>query len=266
MTTPHIRTNARGGAMDQVIRDVSTISRIGHGEAMQITSVENRKFAEQLRSLDPQGWTTPTDCTLWDVRAMAAHVVGAAAAQVSPREFIRQVRAGRPVVAEIGGTHWWDGMNEVQVRERAGLSTDELIEEWEAISERALASRRKLPRPIARLPLLKLPDPVGRKPLSYLFDIGFTRDVWAHRIDIAHASGRALDLDGDHDARIVADIVAEWSGYHGEPFRLELTGPAGGEFRSGTGGEQIQIDAIEFVRILAERVDGDGVLRHKLPL
>src|SRR5680860_500066 len=84
MTTPHIRTNARGGAMDQVIRDVSTISRIGHGEAMQITSVENRKFAEQLRSLDPQGWTTPTDCTLWDVRRHRAHVPERAISRSGP--------------------------------------------------------------------------------------------------------------------------------------------------------------------------------------
>ena len=63
---------------------------------------------------------------------MAAHVVGSAAGQVSPREFVRQKRKGKPVTAEIGGQFWWDGMNEVQVRERADLTTDELIAEWEA--------------------------------------------------------------------------------------------------------------------------------------
>ena len=52
---------------------------------------------------------------------MAAHVVGSAAGQVSPREFVRQKRKGKPVTAEIGGQFWWDGMNEVQVRERADL-------------------------------------------------------------------------------------------------------------------------------------------------
>lgn len=146
--------------------DVSTIERITPNEAIAIAAVENRKFAEQLRSLDADDWTKPTACDLWDVRATAAHVVGAAAGQISPREFLRQVRAGKPVVAEIGAQHWWDGMNEIQVRERAELTTDELIAEWVNNAERARAARTKMPRLIARLPLLNLPAPVGRQPLA----------------------------------------------------------------------------------------------------
>ncbi len=134
---------------------------------------------------------------------------------------------------EIGAKYWWDGMNEVQVRERALLGTDELITEWETKSVQARIARDKLPKPIGRLPVLKLPAPVGRQRLTYLFDIGFTRDVWAHRMDIAAATGRAMDLDAAHDGRLIADIVAEWAGYFDEPFTLELTGPAGGTFSSG---------------------------------
>jgi uncharacterized protein (TIGR03083 family) len=246
--------------------DVTSIERITHDEAMAITAVENRKFADQLRSLDTDDWARPTACELWDVRAMAAHVVGAAAAQISPREFLRQVRAGKPVVAQIGAQYWWDGMNEIQVRERASLTNDELIAEWVANSEKARAARAKLPRLIARLPLLNLPAPVGRQPLAYLFDIGFTRDVWAHRIDIAAATGHPMDLDADHDGRIVADIVAEWATTHGEPFTLELTGPAGGSYTADGGGEAITVDTLDFITILADRAEGPGVLRHKLPL
>jgi uncharacterized protein (TIGR03083 family) len=246
--------------------DVTSIERIAHDEAMAITAVENRKFADLLRSLDGDDWAKPTACELWDVRAMAAHVVGAAAAQISPREFLRQVRAGKPVVTEIGAQYWWDGMNEIQVRERASLTTDELIAEWVTNSEKARAARAKLPRLIARLPLLTLPAPVGRQPLAYLFDIGFTRDVWAHRIDIATATGHPMDLDADHDGRIVADIVAEWATTHGEPFTLELTGPAGGSYTADGGGEAITVDTLDFISILAQRAEGPGVLRHKLPL
>lgn len=246
--------------------DVTSIDRIAHDEAMAITAVENRKFAEQLRSLELEDWSRPTSCDRWDVRAMAAHVVGAAAAQISPREFVRQVRAGRPVVEEIGARYWWDGMNEVQVRERSGLTTDALIAEWVTSSEKARKARCKMPRPIARLPLLKLPAPVGRQPLAYLFDIGFTRDVWAHRMDIAVATERAMDLDDEHDGRIVADIVAEWATTHGEPFVLELTGPAGGTFVAGRGGEEVSIDTLAFIAVLAERAEGSGVLRNILPL
>ncbi len=123
-----------------------------------------------------------------------------------------------------------------------------------------------MPRPIARLPLLNLPAPVGRQPLAYLFDIGFTRDVWMHRVDLTQATGIEFGADAAHDGRIIADIVTEWAATHGKPFRLELTGPAGGRYVMGSGGEERSIDALEFTRILAERAHGDGILAHPLPL
>jgi hypothetical protein len=119
---------------------------------------------------------------------------------------------------------------------------------------------------IARLPLLGLPKPMGRQPLSYLFDMGFTRDTWMHRIDLSVATGKPLDVDAEHDGRIVADIIAEWAGTHGEPFTLSLDGPAGGEYSSGTGGEHVRMSVIDFCRVLAERGHGDGILSHPLPL
>ncbi len=246
--------------------DVTTIPRIKHAEAMEITVEENRRFGAAMRALAAEDWTKPTDCERWDVKALAAHIVGSAAGQASPREFFRQVRTGKPIVAEIGAQYWWDGMNELQVREREALTTDQLIAEWETSSEKAVRARRKMPRPIARLPLLNLPEPVGRQPLAYLFDIGFTRDVWMHRVDLTQATGTAFGADAAHDGRIIADIVAEWAGTHGQSFDLELTGPAGGHYVAGSGGEQHTVDAVEFCRILAERSHGEGVLAHPLPL
>jgi uncharacterized protein (TIGR03083 family) len=245
---------------------VASIRRIDHREAMQIAVVENRRFADQLAGFAADDWTKPTDCPLWDVRAVVAHVIGSAAAQASPREFVRQVRTGRSLQAEIGSPFWWDGMNEVQVRERADRSTDDLLSEWDAQSARAVRARSRLPRVVARLPLLKLPEPVGRQQVGYLFDMGFTRDVWMHRMDIARAADAAPDLTPEHDGRIVADILAEWSRRHGQPYALCLTGPAGGEFHSGDGGESATVDAIDFARILSGRAEGPGILRHKLPL
>jgi uncharacterized protein (TIGR03083 family) len=245
---------------------VAMIRRIDHREAMQIATEENRRFADQLAGFTADDWSKPTDCPLWNVRAVAAHVIGSAASQASPREFVRQVRGGRPLRVEIGSPFWWDGMNEVQVRERADRSTDELRAEWDAQSRRAVRARSRLPRVIARLPLLNLPEPVGRQPVGYLFDMGFTRAVWMHRIDLARATDGKLDIDATHDGRIVADIVAEWAIRHGEPCTLDLSGPAGGRYVAGTGGEHVAMDAIEFCRILSGRGDGEGVLRHKLPL
>lgn len=246
--------------------DAATIDRIKHKEAMQITAVENAKFAAALREVRPEDWAKPTDCARWDVRGLAAHVIGSAAGQASPREFVRQVRTGKPIVAEIGAEYWWDGMNELHVRERETASVEDLKAEWDANSRRALRARRRLPRPVAWLPLIDLPAPVGRKPVSYLFDMGFTRDVWMHRVDLTHAAGTTFDATPEHDGRIVADLVAEWAATHGEPFALTLTGPAGGDYASGQNGEHVEIDALEFARTLSGRVSGEGVLRHPLPL
>lgn len=246
--------------------DVASITRIDHDEAMKITAVENRKFGDMMRALSPEQWSTQTECTRWDVRAMAAHIVGSAASQASPREFFRQKRGGKPICKEFDSPFWWDGMNELQVRERASLTTGQLIEEWDTVSLKALRSRSKLPRPIAGLKLLNLPAPVGRQPLSYLFDIGFTRDVWAHRTDIAYAIGAEPDHDAGHDGRILADIVAEWAATHHQPFTLVLDGPAGGTYAGGTGGDDVHIGVVDFIRTLAERTTASGILQHTLPL
>ena len=87
---------------------MATIRRIDHREAMQIAVVENRKFADQLAGFAADDWAKPTDCPLWDVRAVVAHVIGSAAAQASPREFVRRCApAGRcrpSAAARSGGT------------------------------------------------------------------------------------------------------------------------------------------------------------------
>ncbi len=61
-----------------------------------------------------------------------------------------------------------------------------------------------------------------------------------------------------------ADAVAEWASRHDQPFRLHLSGPAGGTFRHGDGGPQLDLDAIEFCRILSGRAPGDGLLATRI--
>ena len=62
--------------------------------------------------------------------------------------------------------------------------------------------------PASRLPFLPIGTGlgvhIGWQPLAYLFDMGFTRDVWMHRIDIARAAGIPPELTPGHDGRIVA--------------------------------------------------------------
>ena len=60
--------------------------------------------------------------------------------------------------------------------------------------------------------------------------------------------------------RWVANVVADWAPRHGEPFVLELTGPAGATFTAGADGISLRMDAIEFCRTLSGREVGSGIL------
>jgi uncharacterized protein (TIGR03083 family) len=255
--------------MIQTSRPVDQIPPIGHPEAMRLTATENARLLAQLRCLTDAQWRAATDCTRWTVRDVVVHLIASAQAQANPIEFLRQVIAGRPLTAQIGGRHWVDGLNEAQLRARTDWTWPLLADLWERHSTAALKARRRIPAPVRALPLLPIGTGlgvhIGWQPISYLFDIGFTRDVWMHRVDIARAAGIQAELTAEHDGRIIADIVAEWSRRHGQPYTLILTGPAGGTFHTGEGESQT-VDAVEFVRILSGRSDGPGILRHKLPL
>jgi hypothetical protein len=52
--------------------------------------------------------------------------------------------------------------------------------------------------------------------------------------------------------------MAEWARRHGQPYQLELTGPAGGSWSSGTGREEIMMDAADFCRVVCGRPGPDG--------
>jgi uncharacterized protein (TIGR03083 family) len=239
--------------------------RIRRPEAKVIAEEEFRRFAALTASFTADEWALPTDCTAWDVRKVVLHVLGSGDAQASFPQFVHQLVRGVPLNRQIDSHHWVDGMNELQIRERAHLTDAEVVAQLQAVGPKAVAGRWGTPAPMRHLPIPFGP-PVGWVGLWYLLDVGFTRDVWAHRIDLCAATGRGMDLTADHDGRLVADIVGEWADLHREPFDLVLEGPAGGKFSQGTNGERVEIDAIEFVQVLSGRRPGTGILEHPLPL
>jgi len=242
-----------------------TPERIQRPEAKVLAEEEFRRFAVVVAALTDAEWNVPTDCTAWDVRKVALHVLGSGDAQASFPQFVHQLRRGIPMNRHIDSHHWVDGMNEVQIRERAHLSDNEIVAQLAAVGPKAVAGRWGTPAPMRHLPIPFGP-PIGWTSLKYLLDVGFTRDVWAHRIDLGAATGRAMELTPDHDGRLVADLVGEWATIYDQPFELVLEGPAGGKYEHGTGGERVEIDAIEFVRVLSGRRPGTGILAHPLPL
>jgi uncharacterized protein (TIGR03083 family) len=245
----------------------TTTARLTRDEARAIALEEFRRYATLNASLTDDDWRAPTDCTLWDVRKMSLHVLGAAEAQASAKEFLHQFVKGYRLARTLPDAHHFvDGINELQIRDRARLTNAELVAQLGAIGPKAVRGRWRTPAPMRRLPIY-FPEPVGWQPLEYLLDVGFTRDVFAHRIDVARATGRELELSTGHDGRLVADMVSEWGDLHDLTYELVLTGPAGGTFARGTRGTLQELDAIEFVRVISGRLPDSGIVRsNSLPL
>lgn len=223
---------------------------------------EYARLVEQLRGLAPEDWQRPTDNDEWDVRQTVAHVVGAAAANASPREAVRQLRLGRR--AKRPGQADVDGINAVQVRERADATPEELVAELVRLAPRAVRGRRRIPAPVRAL-RVPFGPPLGTKSVGYLMGRIYTRDVWMHRVDVARATGAPLVLTPEHDGRVVADVVDEWARTHGRAYVLRLTGPAGGTFSRGDGGEAHELDAVDFCRTVSGRASGEGLLATPVP-
>lgn len=158
-----------------------------------------------------------------------------------------------------------DGLTVVQIRDRAELTTKQLLEQMERAAIRSARRRGRLPAPLRKATIEGNVGPVPETwRLGYLVDVILTRDIWMHRVDVCRATGREMVLTAEHDGRIVADIAAEWARRHGKPCTLTLEGPAGGVYTSGTG-EQITVDAVEFCRILSGRGTGTGLLVQEVP-
>jgi uncharacterized protein (TIGR03083 family) len=249
MSTTTVRRGTRPPALERA-------------DALRLAATEYDRFGALLAQLQPEDWARPTSCPDWDVRAMAGHVLGMAEMVASVGQFVAQnARAWR-----AGGGI--DALTGVQVRRTAGLSPAELADRFTVVAPKAVAGRRRLSRVIGRIPLPEaqiVGDRRERWAFGFLFDVVLTRDTWMHRMDVARATGRDAEVGPDHDGVLVADVVAEWAERHGRPYRLALTGPAGGSWSSGTDGPDLQMDAVEFCRILSGRGAGEGLLTQQVP-
>ncbi|HEV7191787.1 MAG TPA: maleylpyruvate isomerase family mycothiol-dependent enzyme [Jatrophihabitantaceae bacterium] len=237
-------------------------TQLDHGTAMQRAATEYQRVAELLRSLASDDWTTPTNCPPWDVRAMAAHLLGMAEMAASLREQRRQVKA-----ATNAHGVFIDALTALQVDERTAMAPGDIVTRYEAVAPKAVRGRRRAPGFIRGRAMPQTQRVGGRDEtwtIGYLLDTILTRDPWMHRIDICDATGAPLVLTAEHDGVIVDDIVREWAGRHGQPFVLRLTGPAGGSWANGSGPE-LECDVASFCRALARRAPASGLLATEVP-
>lgn len=247
--------------------DTTSIAPIDHREAMGLQAVELDRAIALLRTLDPDQWSTQTVCPDWDVRQMWLHVLGACEAGASMRENMHQMLAARKRCQQLD-VPLEAGLSGVQVAEREALSPTQLVERLEQIAPKTIKGRGRTPRPMRAIKMGVDAPVVEKWALGYLIDIIYLRDAWMHRVDTARATGTDLELTLEHDGRIVADVVSEWARRHGQPFTLELTGPAGGSFTTGSGDddrESMVMDAIEFCWVLAGRGEATGLMATIVP-
>lgn len=248
--------------MNATTTRVEGILAMTRSEAMTFATDEFGRWLDLLRGLTPDDWAAATECKPWDVQAMACHVLGATESHGSIREMAHQMRAYRK--AKSGPMI--DAMTALQIKDRADLSPADIVARFARAAPRSVRARRRMPGLLRRMPMKVDPpfDDDGWR-LGYLMDVIYNRDAWMHRVDVSRAVGQEMVLTPAHDGSLVADVVVEWGRRHGQPFTLKLTGPAGGAYAAGQDGETLELDAVEFCRILSGRAQGSGLLSTEVP-
>ena len=131
-----------------------------------------------------------------------------------------------------------------------------------------------MPAPVGSAPARRLPAPLRRLPLPFGPPLGYEA---ARLPDGPHLHAGRLaaprrhlpgdrpraGADRDHDGRIVADVVEEWAALHGQTGRLSFAGPAGGSWKQGEAGEVLDLDAVEFCRVVSGRAGAKGCSRSR---
>lgn len=234
--------------------------------AMRLAETEYGRVCETFEHIAPTQWALPTECPGWDVRAMAGHVLGMAEMATGMRETVRQqvaaVWRARREHREV-----LDAQTANQVDEHAALNVTDLVQRMRVVGPRAAAGRRRTPALLRGRTLP--PQLVGTErewwTLGYLLDTILTRDPFMHRLDLARATGVLVRPTAAHEGAIVDDVVREWASRHQSAYILELRGPAGGRWESGTDGESITMDALDFCRTVSGRGAATGLLATPVP-
>ena len=243
---------------------------LDHQRSMMHAATELDRFQAQLSRLQAADWRSHTACPAWDVRAVSSHVLAMAEMFSSFRRNAAQhLPASR---AAKKGEVYIDALTARQVADRRELTPEQITQRLQTFAPRMLRWRTRAPG-LMRDRAMPGAQPVSSDPgavierwtFGFLFDTILTRDAWMHRIDIADATGQDLDLSAAHDGVLVAEVVSEWASRHTSPYGLSLTGPAGGTWSRGPGGESLSLDAIEFCRALAGRAPAPGLLAVSVP-
>jgi uncharacterized protein (TIGR03083 family) len=167
------------------ITEAARIPYVTADEAYSLMKVELEKFLEVAEDLHPEEWAQPTACAAWTVRDIMAHQAGSYASGLGYRGLFKQL-----VTLPKPGQLIEDAINEQQLRERANLSTDELVAEVRSAGPVAIQNWAYGFRPFKAL---GIPHPIaGFLSVRHLMWVIHSRDPWMHRLDICRAIGRTF--------------------------------------------------------------------------
>jgi uncharacterized protein (TIGR03083 family) len=247
----------------------ATVPRTDRTTAAQVATGQSNAYLDQLRDLAEADWCRPTDCTLWDVRQIAAHVAGAFEEGARMGVMVRHMRAARRLAPPMAMV---DALNGAQIEDRRDLPGPAIVDDLERLVAKAISRRRRMP---AVVRAMKVPGgdlPAGST-LGYLLDVIYARDVWMHRVDTARATSRTLPpADGDDEvvAQVVRDLDRFWQG---PAFVLDLAGVGACRWQIGAGTPEtaVRADTVEFLRMLSGRpsdlelsVTGDDTIADRI--
>lgn len=253
----------------------AAISPLTHQEARELTTVETERFLALVEALHPNDWERPTACTRWNVRQMVAHIAGSEAGYVKFSEFRRQNSGHAQRPYRKAGFSKLDALNQIQVDDRKDGTPADLVAELREMAPKALKNRQRIPAVIRHLPLpmgLAFPFKQTWVQIGYLTDLILMRDLWMHRLDIARATGRPMELSPEHDGRITALVVRDL--HETVPPSLQeagiiyqLTGPAGGSWEIGSNhnpAAYLTMDALDFQLVASGRLGAEEAVSQSL--
>jgi len=188
-------------------------------------------FIDLLRHLDTEQWAQPTICPGWDVKDIAAHVLGGHIGRLSrhrddyPPLHPRDNEAFSAFLDRING-EWVTAARRISPRvliEQLSIIGDQIVEFWQTVDLNALGGRVSW---------------AGPQPAPVWLDAArdFT-EYWAHHQQICDATNRTGLTDPrylgpvlDTFMRALPHTLRNMTAPDGTALQVIVTGPSGGEW------------------------------------
>jgi len=209
-------------------------------QAVWAVEVLAARYAEVVRSLRPEEWTSPSRCAGWSVQDLVAHTG-------SNFHIVAE-----PNVAPMNPPPIAEDLQDLLVKQRRGWTAEQVAEEFEEYREPAVAALRAVQdEPLASSPLTM--SDLGTYPLHTLAD-AFAFDLWCHlNVDLLVLTGPVQRAVPQPDDELLGPGIG-WmltglpqmcpsvSTALDRPLALHLTGPGGGEWLLRPGDPQLVIE------------------------